>query len=220
VFNQTEPQISEASNHLKHLTESEMLDVLECARKMSARDHALILVAYIYGLRNQEVARLRLTDINWDSMTITARRKKNSLTTEQPLVRHKGRPALDVVGALETWLSERHYEDSAIVFISRKFSAVRGKALSQRSVTRLWAKYCKMASEARVARGLAPIDKSVWHIHAAKHTRGTALAEKGARPQSIKMILGHKSILSTERYLHPSQKTAWQEERRLMMGAF
>ena len=104
MFNQTEPQISEASNHLKHLTESEMLDVLECARKVSARDHALILVTYIYGLRNQEVARLRLTDLNWDSMTITARRQKNSLTTEQPLVRHKGRPAFDVVGALETWL--------------------------------------------------------------------------------------------------------------------
>jgi hypothetical protein len=39
MFNQTEPQISEASNHLKHLTESEILDVLECARKVSARDH-------------------------------------------------------------------------------------------------------------------------------------------------------------------------------------
>ena|ERR1700680_4775453 len=59
MFNQTEPQISEASNHLKHLTESEILDVLECARKVSARDHALILVTYIYGLRNQEVVRLR-----------------------------------------------------------------------------------------------------------------------------------------------------------------
>ena len=220
MFNQTEPLISEASNHLKHLTEPEMLDVLECARKVSARDHALILVTYIYGLRNQEVARLRLTDLNWDSMTITVRRQKNSLTTEQPLVRHKGRPALDVVGALETWLSERHDEDSDIVFVSKKISAKRGKALSQRSVTRLWAKYCKMASEARAARGLAPIARSLWHIHVAKHTRGTALAEKGARPQSIKMILGHRSILSTEIYLHPSQKIAWQEERRLMMGAF
>jgi integrase len=220
MFNQTEPQISEASNRLKHLTESEMLDVLECARKVSARDHALILVTYIYGLRNQEVARLRVRDLNWDSMTITARRQKNSLTTEQPLVRHKGRPALDVVGALGTWLSERHDENSDIVFVSKKVSAKRGKALSQRSVTRLWAKYCKMASEARAARGLAPIATSLWHIHVAKHTRGTALAEKGARPQSIKMILGHRSILSTEIYLHPSQKIAWQEERRLMMGAF
>jgi integrase len=193
---------------------------LECARKVSARDHALILVTYIYGLRNQEVARLRLTDLNWGSMTITARRQKNSLTTEQPLVRHKGRPALDVVGALETWLSERHDECSDIVFVSKKVSAKRGKALSQRSVTRLWAKYCELASKARAARRLAPISRSLWHIHVAKHTRGTALAEKGARPQSIKMILGHRSILSTEMYLHPSQKIAWQEERRLMMGAF
>ena len=220
MFTKTEAQLSQASNNLKHLTESEMLDVLECARKLSARDHALILVTYIYGLRNQEIARLRLADINWDSMMITARRQKNSLTTEQPLVSHKGRPALDVVGALKLWLSERNDESSDIVFTSKKYSTDRGKALSQRSVSRLWAKYCEIASQARIARGLAPINESVWHIHAAKHTRGTVLAEKGTRPQSIKMILGHKSLSSTERYLHPSQKTAWQEERRVMMSAF
>src|ERR1700730_6215094 len=95
MFNQTEAQKSKASNTLKHLTESEMLDVLESARKVSVRDHALILVCYMYGLRNQEVARLRMTDLNWDTMEITAFRQKSSLTTKQPLVRHKGRPALN-----------------------------------------------------------------------------------------------------------------------------
>ena len=135
MFNQTEPQISEASNHLKHLTESEILDVLECARKVSARDHALILVTYIYGLRNQEVARLRLADLNWDSMTITVRRQKNSLTTEQPLVRHKGRPALDVVGALETWLAVRARVVHFVLPIRRH--VVRSHVPHVRSLARL-----------------------------------------------------------------------------------
>jgi hypothetical protein len=60
MFEQTESQKTVAANDLKHLCESELLDVLECARKASSRDHALLLVAYTHGLRNQEVARPRM----------------------------------------------------------------------------------------------------------------------------------------------------------------
>jgi site-specific recombinase XerD len=60
MFEQTESQKTAAANELKHLSESELLDVLECARKASSRDHALLVVAFTHGLRNQEVARLRL----------------------------------------------------------------------------------------------------------------------------------------------------------------
>jgi site-specific recombinase XerD len=61
VCEQTEAQKTVAANELKHLSESELLDVLECARKVSARDHAMLLVGYTHGLRNQEIARLRTT---------------------------------------------------------------------------------------------------------------------------------------------------------------
>jgi site-specific recombinase XerD len=53
-----------------------------------------------------------------------------------------------------------------------------------------------------------------------EHSRGTSLAERGVNPYRIKLILGHKSMASTERYLHGSQKQAWAEAQRLSMEVF
>jgi len=53
-----------------------------------------------------------------------------------------------------------------------------------------------------------------------KHSRGTSLAERGVNPYRIKLILGHKSMASTERYLHGSQKQAWTEAQRFSMEVF
>jgi integrase/recombinase XerC len=214
MFEQTESQKTAAANELKHLSESELLDVLECARKVSSRDHALLVVAFTHGLRNQEIAKLRLTDLNWNSHEITIYRLKSSLKTVQPIVRHRGRPALCEMTALRIWLKERRLgnEPSDFLFVSKK-----GGALGQRQVNRLFAEYCELASKARIARNEAPIAESVRHVHCLKHSRGTSLAERGVNPYRIKLILGHKSMASTERYLHGSQKQAWAEAHRLSM---
>jgi site-specific recombinase XerD len=79
---------------------------------------------------------------------------------------------------------------------------------------------CELASQARVARGEAPIANSVRHVHCLKHSRGTSLAERGVNPYRIKLILGHKSMSSTERYLHGSQKQACAEAQRSSMEVF
>ena len=214
MFEQTESQKIAAANELKHLSESELLDVLECARKVSSRDPALLIVGFTHGLRNQEIARLRLGDLNWKSQEITIHRLKSSLNTVQPIVRHRGRPALCEMSALRVWLKERRLSNdpSEFLFVSRK-----GGSLSQRQVNRLFAEYCEIASKARIARNEAPIAKSVHHVHCLKHSRGTSLAERGVNPYRIKLILGHKSMASTERYLHGSQKQAWAEAQRLSM---
>jgi integrase len=217
MFEQTESQRTTAANELKHLSESELMDVLECARKVSSRDHALLLVAYTHGLRNQEVARLSIGDLNWKSQEITIRRLKSSLNTIQPIVQHRGRPALCEMTALRIWLKERRLNNdpSDFVFVSKK-----GGALGQRQINRLFAQYCEVASRARIARGDVPIANSVRHVHCLKHSRGTSLAERGVNPYRIKLILGHKSMASTERYLHGSQKQAWADAQRLSMEVF
>jgi integrase len=217
MFDRTESQKTATANELKHLSESELLDVLECARKVSSRDHALLLVAFTHGLRNQEVARLRIGDLDWKSQEITIRRLKSSLDTVQPIVRHRGRPALCEMTALRMWLKERRLrnEPSDFLFVSKK-----GGALGQRQVNRLFAEYCEIASRARIARNQLPIAKSVRHVHCLKHSRGTSLVERGVNPYRIKLILGHKSMASTERYLHGSQKQAWAEAQRLSMEVF
>jgi integrase len=217
MFERTESQKTATANELKHLSESELMDVLECARKVSSRDHALLLVAFTHGLRNQEVARLRIGDLDWKSQEITIRRLKSSLDTVQPIVRHRGRPALCEMTALRTLLKERRLsnEPSDFLFVSKK-----GGALGQREVNRLFAEYCELASRARIARNQLPIAKSVRHVHCLKHSRGTSLVDRGVNPYRIKLILGHKSMASTERYLHGSQKQAWAEAQRLSMEVF
>ncbi len=211
MINQTEAQKTIQANEVQHLTESELMDVLECARKTSRRDHSLILTMYWHGLRNQEVARLRLSDIDFASCLLTVQRQKSSLKTTQPLVKMKGHPAKCELTALKTWLKERGEQVSQYVFTSNR----DGSCLGQKQINRLFAKYCTMASQVRKERGDNPIAESAWHAHALKHTRGTLLAEKGASLLAIKLVLGHKSAQSSERYLHATQKTAWIEAMKL-----
>lgn len=64
------------SNSLKHLTEDELLDVFEAARRRSTRDHAMLLVCFQHALRASELISLKLSDIDWRNMEITIQRLK------------------------------------------------------------------------------------------------------------------------------------------------
>lgn len=136
MINRTEAQQSIQANKVQHLTESELMDVLECARKTSRRDHSLMLTMYWHGLRNQEVARLRLSDIDFTAGLVTVQRQKSSLKTTQPLVRMKGHPAKCELAALKTWLRERGEQVSEYVFTSNR----DGSCLGQKQINRIFRK--------------------------------------------------------------------------------
>src|ERR1019366_983217 len=102
MYNQTEAQQAQSANQRTHLTESEMLDILELARKVNARDWAMLVVAFHHGLRVTEVLELTLANsINWRDRTLTVNRLKGSMTTTQPLVEMRGKPALSELAALK-----------------------------------------------------------------------------------------------------------------------
>jgi integrase len=156
---------AEQSNSLKHLSEDELLGVFETARRRSARDHALLIVCFQHALRASELASLKLRDIDWRNMEITIRRLKGSLKTTQPLFRMRGRPCMDEVSALRSWLIERPNDSgSDLLFISQK------GPFDRNTLSRIFAKYCRLASGARVSRGEKPIAESCRHIHALKHS--------------------------------------------------
>src|SRR5580658_49228 len=143
---------AERSNSLKHLSEDELLDVFETARRRNPRDHALLIVCFQHALRASELISLRLGDIDWRNMEITIQRLKGSLKTTQPLFRMRGRPCMDEVAALRSWLKERPRDSGCdLLFLSRK-----GR-FDRNTVNRMFAKYCRLASEARVGRGGRPI---------------------------------------------------------------
>ena len=73
---------------------------------------------------------------------------------------------MDEVSAPRAWLNERPNDSgSDFLFVSQK------GPFDRNTVNRIFAKYCRLTSEARVATGEKPIAESCWHIHALKHSR-------------------------------------------------
>jgi integrase len=205
---------AERSNSLKHLTEDELLDVFETARRRSPRDHALLIVCFQHALRASELIALKLGEIDWRNMEITIQRLKGSLKTTQPLFRMRGRPCMDEVTALRTWLKERPNDSgSDFLFVSQK-----GR-FNRNTVNRIFVKYCRLASQARVARGERPISESCRHIHALKHSRVTSVVGK-MDLYLVKLLAGHASLSSTLLYAHGSQKLACHEAQRVSVETF
>src|SRR5712691_5995855 len=95
-----------------YLTPDELLAVLKAARARSARDWAMVLLAYRHGLRASEVCDLKLTEVDLKASSVSIRRLKGSLHTVQPLYQHRGQPLLDEVGALRAWRRERRADGS------------------------------------------------------------------------------------------------------------
>jgi len=54
----------------------EIVDATAGDRPIAIRDHAILMLLAIYGVRSGEVAHLKLTDIDWQRETITFTRSK------------------------------------------------------------------------------------------------------------------------------------------------
>jgi integrase len=60
------------------------------ARPIEIRDHAMLLLIAVYGLRSGEVRHLRLEDIDWEREIIHIRRAKQRKSQHYPLVQEAG----------------------------------------------------------------------------------------------------------------------------------
>jgi len=210
-----ERQQAEAANQRTHLTESEILEILELARQTDARAWAIFALAFNHGLRVTECLQLKLEgDINWKDRTVTVRRLKGSLTTTQPLAEFRGKPALSEIAALKAYLKIRVEDGSGLLFTGQK------GALKRWTLTRMFREYCEKVSAARVARGLAPIAENAMHFHSIKHTIATILASRVENIFLVKTLLGHAAISSTMQYCHPDQKAAAIKSREVLSQVF
>jgi len=141
-------------------------------------DHALGLLMLRCGLRVSEVARLRLEEIDWT---------QQSLRIEQG----KGRKdrlvylSTDALAALRACLTARPtVVPEGLVFWNQKRSH---RALSVKGIQKNMERYAKAAG----------IKVS---CHRLRHTFASNLLEAGAEVISIKELMGHASIKSSERY--------------------
>ena len=176
---------------MRRLTEVEVEKILNAAYAMSRRDATMILLQFLHAMRSDEVCSLKVSDVSFETGSITIRRKKGSLTTVQALHCHRGNPRLDEPKMLKAWLAER--PDGEYLFPTQKASK-----MDRRSYWRLFRGYA-------IAAGV-PLEAA--HPHSLKHASASYLLRQGADLATVRQHCGHAAWSSTLRYLGTTDEMA------------
>ena len=151
------------------------------------RDYIMVALLYVTGIRREELAKIKLSDIDQKRGLITVIGKGN-------------RERLVPIG--DTTLEElKQYLDIRAVYAINKQSDSpclllnrSGDPLTVRSINRLVRKY-------GMSEGIEMTP------HTLRHSFATHLLENGADLLLIKEILGHQSLSTTQKYTHVTAET-------------
>jgi site-specific recombinase XerD len=143
----------------------------------NVRDRAIFTVAYCHGLRASEVGLLWMKDWNPSSRRLYIHRTKGSNSAEYKLLELAVRP-------LQAWLRDRGDWDGPI-FISERQRAISRFRLHQ--LMRLYGQRAGLPIELR-------------HFHTLRHSVAVHMTERGCSLQEVQDWLGHRSVLSTQKY--------------------
>ena len=150
----------------------------------SLRDRLMIEMFYATGMRRAEMINLRCGDVNVGAATIKVLGKRN----KERIV-----PMLSMLaGRIELYLKERSNLEELVDF-EYFFVTSKGLKLSQSFVYRTINLYFSNVSE--------KVKKSP---HVLRHTFATHMLNNGADLNSIKELLGHSSLASTQVYTNSS----------------
>jgi len=148
------------------------------AQMTSPLDHALCLLMLRCGLRVSEVARLKRADLDWEQQALRVNQGKGRKDRVVYV-------AADALTALRTCLALRPaVVPDDLLFWNQKRPQ---RPLSSKGIQKKLERYAKAAD----------IKAS---CHSLRHTFASNLLEEGAEVISIKELLGHASIKSSERY--------------------
>lgn len=146
------------------------------------RDKLIIDLFYSTGIRRSELINLKLSQVGATAMKVLGKRNKERII-----------PVLPVIASqFDVYLRERS-SLPAIVDTDRFFVTSRGVKLNDSFVYRLINNYFSNVSE--------KVKKSP---HILRHTFATHLLNNGADINSVKELLGHSSLASTQVYTHSS----------------
>ena len=145
------------------------------------RDHAILMLLSIYGLRCSEVAHLSLEDIDWKNEQLHLKRSKGSKPQIFPLVHSVGEAILKYLKKVRPCCSLRE------IFLCRR------------------APYRPLKSStifAIVNRRLKPLNLTIKHQgpHALRHACATHLINEGVSLKEISDHLGHQGLDTTRIY--------------------
>ncbi|MDP3681215.1 MAG: tyrosine-type recombinase/integrase [Flavobacterium sp.] len=169
-------------------SEKEVVDVLGIAQSAvgfeGVRNKLVIDLFYTTGMRRAELISLKITNVDLSGSTIKVlgKRNKERIIPVLPIIKEQ----------FALYLKEREsllsIEDHDYLFLTKK-----GLKLNDSFVYRLINSYFSTVSE--------KVKKSP---HILRHTFATHLLNNGADLNSVKELLGHSSLASTQIYTHSS----------------
>ena len=164
----------------------EILSAGEISRLVAATNNlkhcVLLATAYSAGLRASELIHLKITDIDSDRMMIRVEQGKGNKDRYTLLSPRLLRQLRDY------W---RKYHPSSWLFPGQK----PDRPLDRVSASKVF----------HAAKEKAGIHKA-GGIHSLRHAFATHLLEAGVDARTIQLLMGHRSILSTMRYLQVTRK--------------
>jgi integrase/recombinase XerD len=156
-----------------------MLAMTDGNRPVKIRDHAILMLLAIYGLRAGEVSQLRLDDFDWERERLTVEGSKTQRTRTWPLSRAAGDAVLRYLKEVRPHSSHRE----VFLTVHAPFRPMRN----------LWG---------LVAKRLRSLDLSLPHHgpHALRHACATRLLNRGLSLKEIGDQLGHQDPDTTRIY--------------------
>ncbi|MBU1039277.1 tyrosine-type recombinase/integrase [Patescibacteria group bacterium] len=186
------PQVAEL-NELVKLIESPSL--LEKNKQVATRNRAMLEVLFATGLRISELISLNKSQIDLSGrifVTGKGRKQRFVYLTDRAL-KH-----------INYYLALRHDSWPAL------FIPYRGEN-SGKTTKRLSTNYLQMKIKQYREQLHINVPTSA---HSLRHGFATYLAESGANPAAIQVLLGHESLDTTTRYVHASDKYAETTHRK------
>lgn len=147
---------------------------------LKVRDRAIMELLYASGIRRAELVSINLSDIDLQTRTlrVTGKRRK----TRGVLINRT------TAGAIRSYLGVRPRSSDDALFLSHT-----GHRLSDRHI---WEIFTRIRKVSGVALSAGP--------HTMRHSFATHLLENGADLVTIKELLGHESLATTQIYTNVS----------------
>ncbi len=168
---------------------ADMLEVLSMASYSEnfegVRDHFLIELLYVTGMRREEVISLRDCDVDVESDTLKVRGKGNKERLI-PISERTKSHLLDYINIRNKEIKNR----TPYLFVRKS-----GKKLYERMVYSIVNKHLSSVKTL-----------SIKSPHVLRHSFATAMLNSGAEINAVKSLLGHASLSSTQIYMHVTFK--------------
>jgi site-specific recombinase XerD len=159
------------------LSEEEMKAILEKAQSL---DKAILELLYATGMRVSELCSLNLDDINWEKRIIKVRGKGGK---ERFVIFNESAEK-----ALKSYLTQTNQSHRPADSVNKiALFTINGKRITRNQVYKIVRKYLKTERKGP---------------HVLRHTFATHLLNRGADLVSVKELLGHADIKTTQKYTH------------------